>query len=201
MPKRSASALCVGKHLAGRPAAARGVRKRRSGLCALEGRFQRGFVQCGPHPVYKPPFEQGRQCTKSRSPPPCLVVYGNRPNPRWAGYGNRRKARTTGGPCDQKACTTCRRPRRPQWPADSEVMGGPGRLRPSLRTHAKCRRAQKGVPLLLLGGPQHAIPIEDARPSRIGRPQLGKMRPNLCGDCGTNEQVDRCERDIYNHLA
>ena len=54
--------------LTGRPAAARGARKRRPGLCALEGRFQRGFVQCRPHPVYKPPFEQGRQCTKSGRP-------------------------------------------------------------------------------------------------------------------------------------
>ena len=201
MPKRSASALCVGKHLAGRPAAARGVRKRRSGLCALEGRFQRGFVRCRTHPVYKPPFEQGRQCTKSRSPPPCLVVYGNRPNPRWAGYGNRRKARTTGGLCDQKRERPAGGPDVRNGLRIPRSWAGPDACVHPFGSTSKCRRAQKGVPLLLLGGPQHAIPIEDARPSRIGRPQLGKMRPNLCGDCGTNEQVDRCERDIYNHLA
>ena len=47
-------------------AAARGAQKR-PGLCALEGRFQQGFVQCRQRAVYKPPFEQGRQCTKSGS--------------------------------------------------------------------------------------------------------------------------------------
>ena len=62
------SALCVGEHPARRLPAACGARKRRQGLCALEGRFRQGFVQYRRRPVRKPPFEQGRQCTKSGRP-------------------------------------------------------------------------------------------------------------------------------------
>ena len=41
------------------------ARRRLLGLCALEGSFRRGFVQWRPALVYKVPFKQGRQCTKS----------------------------------------------------------------------------------------------------------------------------------------
>ena len=40
------------------------ARKRRLGLCALEGLFGRGFVQCHAVPVYKLPSKRGHQCTK-----------------------------------------------------------------------------------------------------------------------------------------
>ena len=35
------------------------------GLCALEGLFCRGFVQCRRAPVYKVSLKQGPQCAKS----------------------------------------------------------------------------------------------------------------------------------------
>ena len=93
-------------------------------------------------PSVQTPVRTGSPVYKVRSPLRAWSCTETAAKPRWAGYGNRRKVRTTGGPCDQKACTACRRPIRPgspQWPADSELVGRPGRLRPSRRTHAKCR--------------------------------------------------------------
>ena len=34
------------------------------GPCALEGPFRRGYAQCGPRPVYKPPSKHGPQCAQ-----------------------------------------------------------------------------------------------------------------------------------------
>ena len=97
------------------------------------------------------------------------VVYGNLSNRSSTVYGDRRKARTTGGTCDRKAYTTCRRALatdadmrlRPAgcpaaettaqragvrtaqmsaMPTDSEIVGGSRLLRPTLRALTLCRR-------------------------------------------------------------
>ena len=44
------------------------AQRRRPGVCALEGPLRRGFVQCRPHPAYKPPQKRCHQCTKPTTP-------------------------------------------------------------------------------------------------------------------------------------
>ena len=48
--------------------AERGARRRRWGLCALEGSFRRDFVHFRPASVYKVLTKRGPQCTKSPAP-------------------------------------------------------------------------------------------------------------------------------------
>ena len=91
------------------------------------------------------------------------------------------------------------RPTRPQRPTDSEVVGGSGRLRPSPRTHKRCRRTQigcrsggKGGPSERCWHPQYVTPV-GARRWHHPQPRAG------CRVSVTTTLSSRRRRPIAKH--
>ena len=181
----------MGKHLTGRLAAARVARKRRPGLCALEGRFQQGFVQCRRRPVRKPPFEQGRQCTKPGSP-------AARPFRAWSCTETAAKP---AGPCteigEKRARQGAVRPKNVHdLPAGPDVRNGLRIPRswadPDVCAHPLGHTQSAEEPFCSNGSTPYVETLNKKRDPRCSIPRVG-----LATDCD-HRQFGFCERKICN---